>query len=63
MGLSVSLKTFGKYLDQPEVINKINKSVPPILTILGGAYVVYDTVKEPKKHQKKLGKCHASGSS
>lgn len=53
MGLSVSLKTFGKYLDQPDLINRINKCVPPVITALGGAYVIHETVNTHPEDRKK----------
>lgn len=52
MGLSVNLKTFGKYLDQPALINQINNKVPIALSIAGASYVAYNTIKEPSENRK-----------
>ena len=32
-----NLKVFGKFLDQPILISKLNKAMPAIMTIGGGA--------------------------
>ena len=49
------IRAIGKYLDQPLLTAKINKSIPALLTIGSGA-VLYDTLeKTPKNKRKKVG--------
>jgi len=52
MALSIKLATIGKYLDQPSLVNKLNKSVPVVLLGAGSAYCVSDTLKTQKNERK-----------
>lgn len=53
MSLSVKLNTFGKFLDQPGLTNKINKAMPWVLSGMGAGYIAYDSFRTPKEQKKK----------
>lgn len=48
MTLSVKLNILGKFLDQPALVNRINKAIPPVLSAAGAAYVINDAVRAPE---------------
>ena len=48
-----TIKLWGKYLDQPILIKKFEKSVPYILGIGGSAYCIKDTFNRPKGERKR----------
>ena len=48
-----NLKVLGKFLDQPILISKFQKSVPAILGAAGFAYTAYDVSKSQKNNKKK----------
>lgn len=50
---ATNLTTLGKYLDQPAVVNKIAKSVTPLLVSSATLYGLYDTYKAPTEQRKK----------
>ncbi len=49
-----SLTTLGKYLDQPLLVSRFSKKVPPILTGEAAAYGLYDTYKAPEHRRKNI---------
>lgn len=51
--LKNNLYCFGKYLDQPAVVNGLKKYVPPVAAGLVGAYTLYDTYRAPEGEKKK----------
>lgn len=53
MGLSVKLSTVGKFLDQPALLDNINKAMPLALTGIGGTYAVCNANKAPEGQKKK----------
>lgn len=46
------LSCLGTYLDQPALVKKVNKFIPPILALGASAYGLHDTFNQEKKHQK-----------
>ena len=44
-----SINTLGKFLDQPILISKLNKSMPVIASTIGAAYLVNDVFKKENK--------------
>jgi len=46
-----NLKIFGKFLDQPILISKLNKSMPAIMTIGGGIVFANDAIDTFKKNK------------
>ena len=52
MSLSVKLITYGKYLDQPSLIKKLNNVMPLALIGIGATYLTYDTLKTKKSDRK-----------
>lgn len=49
------ISAIGKYLDQPLLISKLNKSVPYILSGFAGGYLINDVHKTPKEERRKKG--------
>lgn len=49
------ISAIGKYLDQPLLISKLNKSVPYILSGFAGGYLINDVHKTPKEERRKEG--------
>jgi len=49
-----SLATLGKYLDQPLLVSRFSKKVPPILIGGAAAYGLYDTYKAPEHRRKNI---------
>ncbi len=49
----MKIQTFAKYVDQPLIVNKLNKQMPAILTASGIGIAVHDTFKH--KEDKKRG--------
>ena len=47
-----TIKLWGKYLDQPILIKKFEKSVPYILGVGGSSYCIKDTMDKPKGAKK-----------
>lgn len=47
-----NLNYIGKYLDQPSVVKKVYKFVPPALVLGAAGYGLYDTFKQDKKNRK-----------
>lgn len=45
------LKIAGKFLDQPLLVGKFQKSVPTILLTAGGLYGIHEVKKAPDKHK------------
>lgn len=45
------LKIAGKFLDQPLLVGKFQKSVPAILLTAGGLYGIHEVKKAPDKHK------------
>lgn len=48
-----SAKVFGKYLDQPALVEKLYNAMPAVLTVSAAGYGVYDTFNSPKENRKK----------
>jgi len=48
-----NLKVFGKFLDQPILISKLNKAMPAIMTIGGGALLANNAIDTFKKNEDK----------
>jgi len=48
-----NLKVFGKFLDQPILISKLNKAMPAIMTIGGGALLANNAIDKFKKNEDK----------
>lgn len=46
------LRYFGKYLDQPALVKKVNKFIPPVLGIGALVYGLHDTYSQEKKQRK-----------
>ena len=44
-----SINTFGKFLDQPVLISKLNKAMPAIVSLGAGAYLAKDVFEKDKK--------------
>lgn len=55
-----SAKVFGKYLDQPALVEKLYNAMPVVLTGTAAGYGIYDTVKAPKEERKKKAVKNAS---
>lgn len=55
-----SAKVFGKYLDQPALVEKLYNAMPVVLTGTAAGYGIYDTVKAPKEDRKKKAVKNAS---
>lgn len=53
MSISVKMNTLGKYLDQPALINKMNKTMPWALSTIGLGYAIQDSYKAPEGQKKK----------
>lgn len=51
--MSVKISTVGKYLDQPSLINKMNKVMPWALSTVGLGYAIQDSYKAPEGQRKK----------
>ena len=49
------ISAIGKYLDQPLLISKLNKSVPFILSGFAGGYLINEVHKTPKEERRKEG--------
>lgn len=49
------ISAIGKYLDQPLLISKLNKSVPYILSGFAGGYLINNVHKTPKEERRKEG--------
>ncbi len=45
------IKTFGKFLDQPILVSKLDKAMPKIITTCVGAKVLYDCFETSKKNK------------
>lgn len=43
-----TFKVFGKFLDQPKLVERFSQAVPAILTIGGTGFALYETHKAPK---------------
>lgn len=54
MSSSLSIKTIGKYLDQPALIKKMNKLVPIALSGIGAGYIAAKTFEARKENKKKV---------
>lgn len=48
-----NIKAFGKFLDQPILISKLNKAMPKIMTSGALGYLAFDTYQNNKKEQDK----------
>lgn len=48
-----SLKVFGKYLDQPKLVEKFSQAAPAVLVLGGGAYGFNHVQKIPENEKKK----------
>lgn len=46
-----NLKVFGKFLDQPILVSKFQKTVPAVLIGGAGAFTAYDLTKTPRKEK------------
>lgn len=46
-------KVFGKYLDQPALVEKLYNVMPSVLTASAAGYGIYDTMQAPKDTRKK----------
>ena len=51
-----SIKAFGKFLDQPLLVSKLEKSVPKLMTLGAAAYLGHDYFKSRSKAVTKEGK-------
>ena len=50
-----TIKSIGRYLDQPRLVEKFSQAVPPLLTAGASGLVVYDTYHtKPKKRKKRF---------
>lgn len=49
-----SLSIFGKYLDQPKLVEKFSKAVPAIMVAGGAGIALHNTHKAPEKEKKKV---------
>lgn len=47
-----NLKIFGKYLDQPNLIKKVEKNMPVLLVSGGSIYITNECLKTPKEERK-----------
>lgn len=48
-----SAKVFGKYLDQPALVEKLYNVMPAVLTGAAAGYGIYDTMKTPAEQRRK----------
>ena len=48
-----SIKTVGKYLDQPLLVGKLSKTMPAILVGGSALYTAKKTIEAPKRNEKK----------
>lgn len=55
-----SAKVFGKYLDQPALVEKLYNAMPVVLTGTAAGYGIYDTLKAPKEDRKEKAVKNAS---
>lgn len=46
-------KVFGKYLDQPALVEKLYNAMPAVLTGAAAGYGIYDTMKTPAEQRRK----------
>lgn len=53
-------KVFGKYLDQPALVEKLYNVMPAVLTGTAAAYGTYDTLQAPENQRKKRAVKNAS---
>ncbi len=53
-------KVFGKYLDQPALVEKLYNVMPAVLTGTAAGYGIYDTMHSPKEQRKKRAVKNAS---
>lgn len=53
-------KVFGKYLDQPALVEKLYDAMPAVLTGTAVGYGMYDTMQAPKEQRKKRAVKNAS---
>ncbi len=51
--ISGNARVFGKYLDQPALVEKLYNVMPSVLTGTAAGYGIYDTMHTPKEQRKK----------
>lgn len=49
----MKISTIGKYIDQPVILNKLDKNMPALLVGVGGGFGIYDSLKSSKKTKDK----------
>ena len=49
----MKISTIGKYIDQPMILNKLDKNMPSLLIGAGGVFGVYDSLKSSKDTKNK----------
>ena len=52
----MNLSALGRCIDQPVILNKLQKKMPVLLIGAGGGYGIYDTYKSSKNKHKKARK-------
>ena len=40
----MKISTIGKYIDQPVILNKLDKNMPALLVGVGGGFGIYDSL-------------------
>jgi len=50
----MKIASIAKYIDQPIVLNKLDRKMPTLLIGIGGGYGLFDTFREKKDKQKKF---------
>lgn len=50
----MKISTIGKYVDQPIILNKLDKNMPALLIGAGGAFGVINSIKQPKEGKKHI---------
>lgn len=48
-----SLKVFGKYLDQPRLVSRFSRAVPPLLSLAASGIVLDSTYRAPEDKRQK----------
>ena len=49
-----SLKVFGKYLDQPRLVSRFSRAVPPLLSLAASGIVLDSTYRAPEDKRQKV---------
>lgn len=49
-----SLKVFGKYLDQPRLVSRFSRAVPPLLSLAASGIVLDSTYRAPEDKRQKF---------